>query len=124
MNGMVNYPHALGGDPCTVAGIRAIDEPDEGHVELEITVDCGTANPRKDRPGEHPWFGKFRHRVRLVCSDPEDEPVRLVARYGRLELSKQGGRASVQTKIEILRGAGSAEAQFQGKTALSDDALS
>lgn len=90
MNGMVNYPHALGGDPCTVAGIRAIDEPDEGHVELEITVDCGTTNPRKDRPGEHPWFGQFRHRVRLVWgqgqmgSDP-DGWIRIEVPRGQLE---------------------------------------
>lgn len=54
---MVNYRDARGGDPCTVAGVRAIDEPDEGHGELEITVDCGTTNPRKDRPGEHPGSG-------------------------------------------------------------------
>ena len=48
-----------------VAGIRAIDEPDEGHVELEITVDCGMTNPRKDRRGEHPWFGQFRQRPQI-----------------------------------------------------------
>lgn len=41
MNGMVNSPDALGDDPCTVTGLRAIDEPREGLVELEITVGCG-----------------------------------------------------------------------------------
>ena len=46
MNGMVNSPDAPGGDPCTVTGIRAIDEPGEGLAELEITVGR--------RPGRHP----------------------------------------------------------------------
>jgi hypothetical protein len=63
---MVNSPDALGDDPCTVTEIRAIDEPDEGLVELEITVGCSPASLWKDRPGEHPWFGQFRHRVRLI----------------------------------------------------------
>ena len=67
MNGMVNSPATPGDDPCTVTGIRAIDEPGEGLVELEITVNCSRASLRKDRPGEHPWFGQFRHRVRLAC---------------------------------------------------------
>jgi len=65
MNGMVNSPDAFGDDPCTVTGIRAIDEPGEGLVEMEITIGCSRASRRKDRPGEHPWFGQFRHRVRL-----------------------------------------------------------
>jgi hypothetical protein len=33
-------PAALGNDPCMVTGIRAINEPDEGLVELGIAVDC------------------------------------------------------------------------------------
>ena len=66
MNGMVNSPDAPGDDPCTVTGIRAIDEPGEGLVELEITVGCNRASLWKDRPGDHPWFGQFRHRVRLA----------------------------------------------------------
>jgi hypothetical protein len=45
MNGMVNSPDALGEDPCTVTGIRAIDESDEGLVEMEITVSCSRASP-------------------------------------------------------------------------------
>jgi hypothetical protein len=65
MNGMVNSPDALGDDPCTVAGIRAINEPGEGLVELEITVGCSRASPWKDHPAEHPWFREFHHRVRL-----------------------------------------------------------
>jgi hypothetical protein len=64
MNAMVNSPDAPGDDPCTVTGIRAIDEPGEGLAELEITVGCSRASLRKDRPGEHPWSGQFRHRVR------------------------------------------------------------
>ena len=66
MHGMVNSPDAPGDDPCTVTGIRAIGEPGEGLAELEITVGCSRASLRKDRPGEHPWFGQFRHRVRLA----------------------------------------------------------
>jgi len=64
MNAMVNSPDAPGDDPCTVTGIRAIDEPGEGLAELEITVGCSRASLRKDRPGKHLWFGHFRHRVR------------------------------------------------------------
>ena len=43
MNGMVDSPDALGDDPCTVTGIRAIDEPGERLVEVEITVGCSSA---------------------------------------------------------------------------------
>ncbi len=63
-NGVVSSSDAPGDDPCTVAAIRAIDEPDEEHAELEITVRCTRASRWKDRPGEHPWFGEFHQRVR------------------------------------------------------------
>jgi hypothetical protein len=67
MNAMVDSPDVLGDDSCTVTGIRAIDEPGEGLVEVEITVGCSSAAALwKDRPGEHPWFREFSHRVRLV----------------------------------------------------------
>jgi hypothetical protein len=66
MNAMVNSPDAPGDDPCTVTGIRAIGEPGEGLVEVEITVGGGRASLWKDRPGEHPWYGEFRQRVRLA----------------------------------------------------------
>ena len=65
MNGMVNSPDAPGDDPCTVTGIRAIDEPGEGLVELEITVSCSRASLWKDSPAEHPWYAQFHHRLRL-----------------------------------------------------------
>ena len=90
MNGMVNSPDALGEDPCTVTGIRAINEPGEGFVELEIAVGCSRASLWKDRPGEHPWFREFRHRVRLVWgqgqmgSDP-DGWIRIEVPRGQLE---------------------------------------
>ena len=90
MNGMVNSPDAPGDDPCTVTGIRAIDEPGEGLVELEITVGCSRAGLWKDRPGEHPWFGEFHHRVRLawnhgqMSSDP-DGSIRIAVPRGQLE---------------------------------------
>ncbi len=90
MNGMVNSPDALGEDPCTVTGIRAINEPGEGFVELEITVGCSRASQWKDRPGEHPWFREFRHRVRLAWnhgqmgSDP-DGWIRIEVPRGQLE---------------------------------------
>jgi hypothetical protein len=45
MNGMVNSLDALGDDPCTVTGIRAVNEPSEGLVEMEITVGCSRASP-------------------------------------------------------------------------------
>jgi len=87
---MANSLDALGGGPCTVAGIRAIDESGEGLVEVEITVSCGRASLRTDRPGEHPWFGQFRHRLRLVWgrgqmgSDP-DGRIRIEVPRGQLE---------------------------------------
>ena len=90
MNGMVNSPDAPGDDPCTVTGIRAINEPDEGLVELEITVGCSRASLWKNRPGEHPWFGEFHHRVRLawnqgqMSSDP-DGSIRIAVPRGQLE---------------------------------------
>jgi hypothetical protein len=90
MNGMVTSWDALGGDPCTVTGIRAINEPGEGLVELEITVGCNQASLWNDRPGEHPWFGQFRHRVRLgwnqgqMGSDP-DGRIRFDVLRGQLE---------------------------------------
>jgi hypothetical protein len=89
MNGMVDSPDAPGDDPCTVTGIRAIDEPGGGLVEVEITVRCSRASLWKDRPGEHPWFGDFRHRVRLVWnhgqmgSDP-DGWIRMEVPRGQL----------------------------------------
>jgi hypothetical protein len=90
MNGMVNSPDTPGDDPCTVTGIRAIDEPGEELVELEITVGCGRASLWKDLPGEHPWFGQFRHRVRLAWgqgqmgSGPEGW-IRIAVPRGQLE---------------------------------------
>jgi hypothetical protein len=90
MNGMVNSPDAPGDDPCTVTGIRAIDEPGEGLVELEITVSCSRASLWKDRPGEHPWFGQFRHQLRLLWgqgqmgSGPEGW-IRIEVPRGQLE---------------------------------------
>ena len=91
MNGMVNSPDALGDDPCTITGIRAIDEPGEALVEVEITVGCSRAAALwKDRLGEHPWFGEFRHRVRLVWnqgqmgSAPEGW-IRMAIPRGQLE---------------------------------------
>ncbi len=65
MNDMVNSPDAPGDDPCTITGIRAIDESGEGLVEMEITVSCSRASLWKDSPGEHPWFAQFHHRLRL-----------------------------------------------------------
>jgi predicted dehydrogenase len=87
---MVNSPDAPGDDSCTVTGIRAIDEPGEGLVELEVTVGCSRASLWKDRPGEHPWFGQFRHRVRLIWGqgqmgvDP-DGWIRIEVPQGQLE---------------------------------------
>jgi hypothetical protein len=40
---MVDSPDALGDDRCSVTGMRAIDEPGEGLVEVEITVGCSGA---------------------------------------------------------------------------------
>jgi len=64
MNGM-DCPDALGDDPCTVTGIRAINEPGEALVEVEITVSCSRASLWKDSPAEHPWYAQFRNRLRL-----------------------------------------------------------
>jgi len=101
MNGMVNSPDAPGGDSCTVSGIRAIDEPGEGLVEVEIAVRCSRASLWKDRPGEHPWFGDFRHRVRRVWnqgqmgSDP-DGWIRMEVPRGQLEDFIRGVRQAAR----------------------------
>jgi hypothetical protein len=90
MNGMVNSPDAPGADPCTVTGIRVINEPGEGLVELEITVGRSQASLWKDSPGEHPWYGHFLHRLRRAWnqgqmgSDP-DGSIRSNVPRGQLE---------------------------------------
>jgi hypothetical protein len=90
MNGMVNSPDAPGGDPCTVTAIRAINEPDEGLVELEITINRSRASLWKDSPAEHPWYRDFLHRVRRAWnqgqmgSDP-DGSIRFTVPRGQLE---------------------------------------
>ena len=88
---MVNSPDALGNDPCTVTGIRAINEPGEGLVELEITVGCSRASPWKDYPVEHPWFREFhmrdrRRRARCVPDRPVNagDPRSLTDTFTRL----------------------------------------
>jgi hypothetical protein len=90
MSAMVNSPDVPSDDPCTITGIRAIDEPGEGLVELEITVGCSRANLWKDRPGEHPWFGEFRRRLRLVWNQGQigshpDGWIRIEVPRGQLE---------------------------------------
>lgn len=125
MSSMVNSPHAPGDDPCTVTGIRAIDEPGEGLVELEVTVGCSRASLWKDRPGEHPWFGEFRHRVRLVWgqgqmgSDP-DGWIRIEVPRSQLEnfirAVRQAARdtdAEYQALLARRREYGLREAQAQ-----------
>jgi hypothetical protein len=63
-----------GDDPCMVAGIRAVDERDDGLVELEISVACGPNSPWTDQPGHHPWFMRFSNRV-LVARGPGSTSV-------------------------------------------------
>jgi hypothetical protein len=91
MNGMVDSPDALGDDRCTVTGIHAIDESGAGLVEVEITVGCSSAAALwLDRPGEHPWFREFLHRMRQVRnqsqlgSSPEGW-IRMEVPRGQLE---------------------------------------
>jgi uncharacterized protein YbaA (DUF1428 family) len=66
MNGMASFPDAPGDDPCTVTGIRAINESSEGLIELEITISCSRAGRWKDSPGEHPWYQEFLQRMRTA----------------------------------------------------------
>ena len=63
MNRMVGAQDGPESGIFTIAGIRAVDERDEGLVELEITVTCGPESPWKDRPGQHPWFLRLHGRV-------------------------------------------------------------
>ena len=127
MNAMVNSPDAPGDDPCTVTGIRAIDEPGEGLAELEITVGCSRASLWKDRPGEHPWFGQFHHPLRLVWGqgqmvwDP-DGWIRITVPRGQLEdfirAVRQAARdtdAEYQALLARRRGWALREAQAQGE---------
>ena len=102
MNGMADSPDALGDDPSTVTGIRAIDEPGEGLVAVEITVGSSpAAGLWKDRPGEHPWFREFIHRVRLVGnqgqmgSAPEGW-IRMTVPRGQLEDFIRGVRQAAR----------------------------
>jgi hypothetical protein len=99
---MVDSPDALGDNPCTVTGIRAIDEPGEGLVEVEITVGCSSAvGLRQNRPGEHPWFRKFIRRMRLVWnqgqlgSAPEGW-IRIEVPRGQLEDFIRGVRQAAR----------------------------
>jgi hypothetical protein len=102
MNGMVDSPGAVGDDSCTVTGIRAIDEPGEGLVEVEITVGCSSAAGLwKDRPGEHPWFREFIHRVRLVWNHGQMESapegwIRMVIPRDQLEDFIRGVRQAAR----------------------------
>jgi len=54
MISMVNSPHAPGDDPCTVTGIRAIDEPGEGLVELGGHRRLQPGEPVEGPPGRAP----------------------------------------------------------------------
>jgi hypothetical protein len=90
MNGMASSPDAPGGDPGTVTGIRAIGEPGEGLVEVEITVGCSRASLWQDRPGEHPWYGQFRHQLRLAWNQGQmgsgpDGRIRIDVPRGQVE---------------------------------------
>jgi hypothetical protein len=72
MNGMVNSRDAPGDDPCMVTGIR--------HRRAR----------RRNCPGEHPWFGQFRQRVRLAWNQGQmgsdsDGQIRLDVPRGQLE---------------------------------------
>jgi hypothetical protein len=89
---------ALGDDPCTVAGIRAVDERDDELVELEITVACGPNSPWKDQPGDHPWFMRFRNRV-LVTLGPGTTSV--LGPDGRLRLAVP--RSEIEDFVRAVR---------------------
>lgn len=102
MNGMVNSPGVVGGDSCMVTGIHAIDEPGEELVEVEITVGCSSAAGLwQDRPGEHPWFREFIHRVRLVWNQGQmgfapEGWIRMEVPRGQLEDFIQGVRQAAR----------------------------
>jgi hypothetical protein len=116
MSDMVNSPDALGDDPCTVTGIRAIDEPEGGLVELEITVGCSTTSPRKERPGEHPWFNQFRLRIRLIWGQGQmaispDGWIRIDVPRGQLEDFIRAVRQAAQALLARQREQAQREAQ-------------
>jgi hypothetical protein len=102
MDGMADSRDALGDDSFTVTAIRAIDEPSEGLVEVEITVGCDRAAGQwKDRPGEHPWFREFVHRVRLAWNDGQmgfapEGWIRMEVPRGQLEDFIRGVRQAAR----------------------------
>jgi hypothetical protein len=60
---MVSAQDGTEGGVFAIAGMRAVDEREEGLVELEITVTCGPESPWKEQPGQHPWFLRLHGRV-------------------------------------------------------------
>ncbi len=112
MNGMVNSPDALGDDPCTVTGIRAVNEPGEGLVELEITVACSRASPWKDHPVEHPWFRQFHHQVRLGWNQGQMG----IDPYGRIRFDVPRGQLEDFTRA-VRQAARDTDAEHQASMA-------
>lgn len=87
MNGMVDSPDVLGDDSCTVTGIRAIDVPGEGLVEVEITVGC-SGNGRARRP-VRTASPAFTH---LFTTDRPLSTAKEMIRPRRLSLILKSGR--------------------------------
>jgi hypothetical protein len=112
MNGMVNPLDALGDDPCTVTGIRAVKEPSEGLVEMEITVGCSRASPWKDHPVEHPWFRQFHHQVRLGWNQGQMG----IDPYGRISFDVPRGQLEDFTRA-VRQAARDTDAEHQASMA-------
>lgn len=62
MHGMASSPDAPGDDPCTVTGIRAIDEPGEELAELGDHRRLQPGEPAEGPPGRAPLVRAIRHR--------------------------------------------------------------
>jgi hypothetical protein len=112
MNGMINSPDAVGDDPCTVTGIRAVDEHREGLVEMEITVGCDRASPWKDHPVEHPWFRQFHHQMRRSWNQGQMG----IDPYGRIRFDVPRGQLEDFTRA-VRQAARDTDAEHQASMA-------
>jgi hypothetical protein len=63
MISMASIQDVPGNDLLTIAEIRAVDERDEGLVEVEVVVSFNPASSWRGRPDQDSWLLKFHVRI-------------------------------------------------------------